>query len=909
MWRSKCETVNPHVRAQGRLWRSSPGMDGVMFPPVPDTSLKGTNAHFPIHPDSSSPESILPKRNTSFLWNKNIQDTTDLEGSFDHDTFFHMHKHLLGESDHSTELEKSLYDRRKGIAGTYSTIESKSHSEFTSAQDINLYAGMTTPYDELTYEETLFELHRDRKKLPLNSKVGSSLPLTSEEETTLQTFLKNRKTMMEGRIAAKHEPRKARSDIIGLKSFREDKNCSKKGGIPRRNLSLTSSGMDRLRVNTRSESFRRARHGQHHQPETEDSYDSILSERLIKSYIEERIKEVEKQIRQEVAEEANMMKQHSRPAPKVPFPDMSSANVPVATTDTSSKEFILREIAAVLAAKGYLPEAQPQQEGGLPRHTDSPPPRSMPRKLSSDKLGSPLLHRHGLGASLTKVQRYKNASPRSTPPSPRKSSLNSTSSTYKSHKESNREPIIKSSHNSPSLTKNSLKSQTVSESTDFKRRKRKSPGSRSSLTSLLRTQESSSSDSEVNSSILSRRHSNSSKKTGSATGSITRVASSDGGVTMERTQHISGHDTYAMPSILITDQAITVNKSGTNSLKSSQSSQYSRSNVLPTDSLEVSPEYAQLQEKKILPISPLAQSNSFSEPAATVNGLGERRVPPPRPPAPSAPVPPPRPPLPLHKTKEAQSSSTGSLGNRANIYQQLAAVSTPPTLPKSTLLPNTVPQPGPPPPVPKRPKRIIQKNTLEVSNISAMEGTYRTRAETTRPATTGIAMTRTQEEETTLVNKDGDEMSMIKSGGEMSLPTINEDVKADTVASEEAAATVILNTSLATELSETPDSVDTNNVAPEQEDAKATYAEVDEKLSRDDRPEGTGASRAGSPELCSPARQSLLGYSSATSQPNEDRSETDYFLMDDHTAGTVFSYDDYHFLVCLFIYMSSLVPA
>ncbi|XP_042873663.1 uncharacterized protein DKFZp434B061-like [Penaeus japonicus] len=925
MLHSGCETVNPHLRAHTQLWRTLGAMDDVMFPPVPDTSLKGTNSHFPIPADSSSPESILPKRNTSFLWDKTVQDNTDFESSFDPDAFFHQHRHLLGESDHSTELEKSLYDRRKGIAGTYSSLESKSHSGFTSAHDTHLYAGMTTPYDELTYEETLFEVKVDRLKARTPSMLGgkaeSSIPPTSEEEAALQVFLKNRqlKAQAEGRGGAppsvKHEPSKVKSEIEALKKAKEERNYSKRNTTSfgrRGSILATSSGAERPRAKPRSESFRHGRSGHHHHRHdttTDASLDDRLSETLIKSYIEERIKAVERQIRQEVAEEANLVKKHARPSPKVPFPDMTSARPPPASAeDSSSKEYILREIAAVLAAKGYLPGAQAAQGSGAPHSKDASPSRSPPRKGPLSEAASPrqLRHRPSGAHQLSKVQRYKSVSPRSTPPRTRKAPIHSNASTYRSHKEPKREPIAQDS----SLPKTSGSLQSSGDAADAKRRKRRSTGSRSSLTSLLRAHETSSSDTELDNSTRSRRPGGSGKKASSAF-STARAASLEGGAAGEASQRNLALDTYALPSILVTDQAIAVARAVGAASVPQEPAPFS----LPPADLEGRQE-RQLEAIYSTPPPAPPKDSATKATSRESSASPSRRQPPPRPPAPAAPRPPPRPPPPTFHQYEPppQSKREGQ----------------PPEAAARSLVP---------PPVPRRPKKAAPQPPLsgrsptrpmdtaqgEKTSLEAARNRASTDASPTR-GEYGIIQAKERHSSYMLPqgaplagdNRSKQESLPTHQAGLESIPsfqvraeaspsrgestptyqTVSETATSPVVPEEEAAppegrthenapdaahAAEAGPEATAGTADSNPSAIEAAKASPDQLGSDDDEGGTSGRPSRDAERRSPAASRPGSPQHQSPARQSL-GQASATSQPHEDRSQADYFVMDHVTA-------------------------
>lgn len=883
--------MNPHLRAHTRLWRTLGGMDDVMFPPVPDTALKGTHTHFPLPADSSSPESFLPRRNTSFLWDKTVQDNTDFESSFDPDAFFRQHRHLLAESDHSTELEKSLYDRRKGIAGTYSTLESKSPSGFTSAHDTHLYAGMTTPYDELTYEETLFEVKVDRLQPRAPSlrgaKAESSIPPTSEEEAALQVFLKNRQLKAQAE-AAKHEPSKTKSEVEALKKAKEERNYSKRNttSFGRRGPGLAApSGTDRPRAKPRSESFRLGRSAHHHHrldAATDASLDDRLSESLIKSYIEERIKAVERQIRQEVAEEASLVTRRARPSPKTPFPDMTPARPPAADAeDSSSKEYILREIAAVLAAKGYLPGAQAAPGDGAPRPKDPSPSRREPPSEGA----SPRQPRHRAAGvqQLSRVQRYKSVSPRSTPPRARKAAVHSNASTYRSHKEPKREPAAQDS----SLPKTSGSLASSGDAGDAKRRKRRSTGSRSSLTSLLRAPETSSSDTELDNSFRSRRPGGSGRK-GGAVGVTARAASLEGG---------AGHGTYALPSIVVSNQAIPVARVG----GASGAPQDSAPASLPPQGLDGR------QEKQLEAIYS-ALSTAPAAGAATKSASREssaspsRRQPPPRPPAPAVPRPPPRPPPPAFHQYEPppQSKREGQAG-----------APTAEAPPRSLV----------PPPVPRRPKKAAplppssgrspprpadatkgDKTPPGASYLLATQGaslggdsrakqdglpthqagleripSFQVRAEASPACPSRGESTPTyqtvSETATSPVMPEEDAPAPERGAREQAPPsegTLASHAPAGSAQAAEATAGITDSGASATEAAK---------ASPEQFDEGGASARPSRTLER----RSSLASRPGSPQHQSPARQSL-GQASATSQPHEDRSQADYFVMD-HVTG------------------------
>lgn len=872
-----------------------------MFPPVPDTALKGTNNHFPLPADSSSPESFLPRRNTSFLWDKTVQDTTDFESSFDPDAFFRQHRHLLAESDHSTELEKSLYDRRKGIAGTYSTLESKSPSGFTSAHDTHLYAGMTTPYDELTYEETLFEVKVDRLQPRAPSlrgaKAESSIPPTSEEEAALQVFLKNRQLKAQaearggGPPSVKHEPPKTKSEVEALKKAKEERNYSKRNttSFLRRGPTLAApSGADRPRAKPRSESFRLGRSAHHHHRHdatTDASLDDRLSESLIKSYIEERIKAVERQIRQEVAEEASLVTRRARPSPKLPLPDMTSARPPPAgAEDSSSKEYILREIAAVLAAKGYLPGTHAAAGDSFPRPKDASPARKEPPSESP----SPRQPRHrSAGAQqLSRVQRYKSVSPRSTPPRARKAAVHSNASTYRSHKEPKRDPASQES----SLPKTSGSLVSSGDAGDAKRRKRRSTGSRSSLTSLLRAHETSSSDTELDNSIRSRRPGGSGRKGGSA-GSTARAASLEGG---------AGHGTYALPSIVVADQAIAAARPGGVSGAPQEPAS------LPSQAFDGRPEKQLEAIYSALSTAPAAGAAARST-SRESSASPSRRQPPPRPPAPAVPRPPPRPPPPAFHQYEPppQSKREG---------QAAAAGAPTPDAPPRSLAPPPVPRrpkkaaPQPPPSgrSPTRPADAAQgeKTPQAASYLLASPGaspagdsrarqdglpthqaglgripSFQVRAEASPVSPSRGESTPTYQtvsEAATSPVMPEENASAPERGAREQTPPAEDALASQTPGGSAQAAAAEAAAGAA---DGSASSTDPRKASPEQLDEGGPSARPSRTLER----RSPSASRPGSPQHQSPARQSL-GQASATSQPHEDRSQADYFVMD-HVTG------------------------
>ncbi|KAF2367970.1 hypothetical protein FHG87_001286, partial [Trinorchestia longiramus] len=94
------------------------------------------------------------------LWKSNLQETSDFDDHFDSEQFMQTHRHLLPIDDHSSELERNLKNRRQRI-GTMSTVDSRIDRGFTSTDEINRVE-LQSPYDELTYEETLFEVLDDR---------------------------------------------------------------------------------------------------------------------------------------------------------------------------------------------------------------------------------------------------------------------------------------------------------------------------------------------------------------------------------------------------------------------------------------------------------------------------------------------------------------------------------------------------------------------------------------------------------------------------------------------------------------------------------------------------------------------------------------------------------------------------
>ncbi|ROT73171.1 hypothetical protein C7M84_008399 [Penaeus vannamei] len=552
MLHSGCETVNPHLRAHTRLWRTLGAWT---------TSCSAGARHGPQRHPHPLPAPrrllvarVLPAAAQHVLpVGQDVQDNTDFESSFDPDAFFRQHRHLLAESDHSTELEKSLYDRRKGIAGTYSTLESKSPSGFTSAHDTHLYAGMTTPYDELTYEETLFEVKVDRLQPRAPSlrgaKAESSIPPTSEEEAALQVFLKNRQLKAQAE-AAKHEPSKTKSEVEALKKAKEERNYSKRNTT---SFGAAAPAWRRRRAPTapapspaaRASASAAAHH--HHRLDARDGRQPGRPPLGVAHQVVHRgaHQGVERQIRQEVAEEASLVTRRApQPQDALPRHDARAAAAADAE-DSSSKEYILREIAAVLAAKGYLPGAQAAPGDGAPRR------RTPPFQKGASVRGrqpAPARHRAAGVQQLSRVQRYKSVSPRSTPPRRAQGGRPLQRQHLRSHKEPKREPAAQDS----SLPKTSGSLASSGDAGDAKRRKRRSTGSRSSLTSLLRAPETSSSDTELDNSFRSRRPGGSGRK-GGAVGVTARAASLEGG---------AGHGTYALPSIVVSNQAIPVARVG-----------------------------------------------------------------------------------------------------------------------------------------------------------------------------------------------------------------------------------------------------------------------------------------------------------------------------------------------------------
>nr|XP_027217319.1 serine/arginine repetitive matrix protein 1-like [Penaeus vannamei] len=853
-----------------------------MFPPVPDTALKGTHTHFPLPADSSSPESFLPRRNTSFLWDKTVQDNTDFESSFDPDAFFRQHRHLLAESDHSTELEKSLYDRRKGIAGTYSTLESKSPSGFTSAHDTHLYAGMTTPYDELTYEETLFEVKVDRLQPRAPSlrgaKAESSIPPTSEEEAALQVFLKNRQLKAQAE-AAKHEPSKTKSEVEALKKAKEERNYSKRN--------TTSFGR---RGPGLRESFRLGRSAHHHHrldAATDASLDDRLSESLIKSYIEERIKAVERQIRQEVAEEASLVTRRARPSPKTPFPDMTPARPPAADAeDSSSKEYILREIAAVLAAKGYLPGAQAAPGDGAPRPKDPSPSRREPPTEGA----SPRQPRHRAAGvqQLSRVQRYKSVSPRSTPPRARKAAVHSNASTYRSHKEPKREPAAQDS----SLPKTSGSLASSGDAGDAKRRKRRSTGSRSSLTSLLRAPETSSSDTELDNSFRSRRPGGSGRK-GGAVGVTARAASLEGG---RGARHLRPAQHRRL-------QPSHPRRQGRGGLRRAPGF---RPRLAPPAGPRRAPGEAaggHLQR----PFDRAGRGAATKSASRESSASPSRRQPPPRPPAPAVPRPPPRPPPPAFHQYEPppQSKREGQAGAPTAEAPPRSLV--PPPVPRRPK--KAAPQPPSSGRSPTRPADATKgdKTPPGASYLLATQGaslggdsrakqdglpthqagleripSFQVRAEASPACPSRGESTPTyqtvSETATSPVMPEEDAPAPERGAREQAPPsegTLASHAPAGSAQAAEATAGITDSGASATEAAK---------ASPEQFDEGGASARPSRTLER----RSSLASRPGSPQHQSPARQSL-GQASATSQPHEDRSQADYFVMDHVTVENLYS--------------------
>ena len=546
MWQPRYETVNPKVWSNDHLELNSPSMDDVKFPSRPDPSLRGVRtAPHPNHPsliDTSSLESIVPQKNTSFLWGANLRD---IGNGFDHDAFLQMHRHLLSGNERPIDLEENLLERRKRVIDTYSSLESRGRAQsgMSSSQDTHLYAGISTPYDELTYEETLFEVKVD--KLSQN-KIEHQI---SEKMYGDLNYLKNRRMKTSGewipdRLTSGNHGNSTKNDRKRINDSSHHVNFA---GIENE---LLPPQLKHNPLRQRSASFYHPNRTLSPFVKEEESTDELISDSLIKAYIEERIKTVEKQIRKEVSEETqqntkkqsqktekinrSFRKQHNKSNNKVQNNNSS---------DNSSKDSILKEIVAVLIAKGYLHSSNGtlKQKNSSDDTSISEEDSLVTKKSSNEVNRSVRNHKNYRNIKSQMIEsdspdinkKFHNLPqmPRSNSNSFKKSSnsslsktddlspILSPSSTFKSHKDSRRQQSLDSGRSSLHETIITTSGHSLIESAEARRRRLKSFGSRTSLTSLLRTQDSSSSDNDqdtksrtITSSFKRSRHKSSGNK-------------------------------------------------------------------------------------------------------------------------------------------------------------------------------------------------------------------------------------------------------------------------------------------------------------------------------------------------------------------------------------------------------------
>lgn len=460
---NRCETINPHVKTKTFFYTELVSMEKLQFHKKPDQSLRGTRymkrQMIPdeVEEEASSDEITFPP--DSFLWKSNLSNPDELEAHFDSKKFMQNHVHLLPPNDHSLELEKSLKNRRRRM-GTMSTVDSKLDRGFTSTDDVNFQAELQSPYDELTYEETLFEVHDDR----IQAKSATS---NDEADSTLNS---NNRSMISTMNRRKRQKINDSINPIGQsKSIAETAEGNH-----------TEEKMVQRRHHSPSRRHHSGHHGEH--GTSRDKYQSEGSDKdlyqtdviptdLLEQYIEERIKAVEMQIRNEYLG-SNSNQRDSVPNTTISLLDKvpEAFSLELEQADESSRDSLLKEIAAVLVSKGYVANVESRNN------------KTSSKGSKQDTLTTYRNNHSNFGEKMGgKIPKHR-----------RKPRIVSQSSTFKSHKEDLRQPS--------SLGSEKQSDKLVFERShgnhEHKRRKLRSSGSRSSLTSLIRTPEYSSSSDE-----------------------------------------------------------------------------------------------------------------------------------------------------------------------------------------------------------------------------------------------------------------------------------------------------------------------------------------------------------------------------------------------------------------------------
>ena len=478
MQSKRCETVNLNIKNKTFFYSEVVNMDSLRFPSRPDDTLRGTRylKRQMIPDENNSGELNLPL--DSFLWKSNVQKTDNFEEQFDSKSFLKSHGHLLPESDNSQELENNLRNRRRHIAAP-SSVDSRAAQGFTSTEEANVQMDeLHSPYDELTYEETLFEVDDDRIQ---------ARSITSQDDVESELASMNRSMVL--------SMNRRKRQKINNKDFEDKFNMNNSKPTPHhsshRDHSSDRHSFHRKSFNDSANHKIAYQAKLKHKPVFHEleSNEEIISKDVLEEYIEERIRAVEMQIRDEVIRDSQSLKRHS------PLKRFSGFNlldkvpeqysVELEQADESSRDSLLKEIAAVLVSKGYVANSDPSIN--LPKEiVKLARSRGVIQepKVKQDSVISDISSKR----SSTDFDRSRKMNKRS---HLRERTI-SPPSTFKSHKDFSKQTT---SLDSGKSSMRYVESRNV-DGAEARRRKLKSSGSRSSLTSLIRTPESSSSSDE-----------------------------------------------------------------------------------------------------------------------------------------------------------------------------------------------------------------------------------------------------------------------------------------------------------------------------------------------------------------------------------------------------------------------------
>lgn len=479
----KCETVNPIIKNKTFFYTEVVKMDDLRFPSRPDQTLRGNRYHkrqmIPVE-ETTSDDVAFPRE--SYLWKSNRQNTEEFEAHFDSKSFLQTHGHLLPpSSDHSAvELEKNLRNRRRRINTTSSVDSKPGHGGFTSNDEAIGRMEMHSPYDELTYEETLFEVDDDRiQARSVTSHDDDESEPASVNRNMVLSLNRRKRQRINNKELEMVGPQRSYSGQTLINNLKQRDYSEEGRHLKRKSLNDSTN----LKIAYQAKQKQKPNFGD------QESADDMIPEDILEEYIEERIRAVEIQIRNEVLRDSQNLKRNNSQVrnfsgnsllDKVP----EQYSVELEQADESSRDSLLKEIAAVLVSKGYVANV----ESGLKV------PREILR-IAKDKGFQHDLKRRAESAVSDKSSKRSSDLIRSRPLERRNHKRESTispPSTFKSHKESSRQ------HTSLDSEKSSMKhsDNRTSEGADARRRKFKSSGSRSSLTSLIRTPDSSSSSDE-----------------------------------------------------------------------------------------------------------------------------------------------------------------------------------------------------------------------------------------------------------------------------------------------------------------------------------------------------------------------------------------------------------------------------